>query len=206
MVDCLAPAIELEPADSRIQVLIDQFDANEIAKDEKRQKRAQRQAKIKSILKKYTQSQKLHNDGKIEQAIASYKNFIKISGHKELKDTRLQAERELANITKNFNEGIEKLNSECESPFKDQKLKEAYYACRQASQAIPVSKNQYVISIMNQSKNKLQLRMKPFYEEASINESVGNISIAKEYWQKIINQDVDAGSYYKMAQTKLGKY
>ena len=206
LLDCLAPAMELSPADSRIQVLIEQFDAKEFLKEEKRRKAAQRKATLQSILKKYTQSKKLHEEGKIEQAMTSYKKFIKISPHKELEETREQAERELASITADFNENIEKLNIECQTPFNTQQLKEAYYVCRKASKAIPASRKENILSIMEQAKNQLQIRMKPFYEEASINESLGNITTAKDYWKKIIQQDIDTGVYYQKAKVKLSNY
>ena len=48
--------------------------------------------------------------------------------------------------------------------------------------------------------------MKPLYEEASLNESVGNVGVAQEYWRKILEKDVKTGIYYKRAQEKLNKY
>jgi len=136
----------------------------------------------------------------------AYKKFIKISKHKELKDTREQAQRELATITKDFNDNIENLNNECEQPFQNKQFKEAYYTCLEASKSIPPSHNHHVHSIMDKSKEQLKIQMKPLYEEATINESMGNISTATDYWGKIIQQDVDSGIYYQKAKIKLKNY
>ena len=59
---------------------------------------------------------------------------------------------------------------------------------------------------MDQSKQSLETQMKPLYEEAGLNENVGNVNIAMEYWKKIINQDVNTGLYYQRAKEKVKKY
>ena len=206
LISCLNAAIELAPADGRIQGLIERFEAIEIEKEEKKKKIAERRKFISSISSKYNYAKSLHVKGKVLKAMKAYQHFISISNHRELKEKQALAQRELASIKKNFNNTNNKLNSECESFFTANNLQKAYYVCEAAKEKIPPPHNKKAISLMNQSKSTLELAMKPLYEEANLNESVGNISIAIEYWKKILDQDVKAGLYYNRAATKMAKY
>jgi len=206
LIGCLNPAMELSPSDGRLQGLIDKFDAIELEKTEKREKVAQRKAFINSIVKKYNHAKSLYRKGKVLKAMAAYQNFINISNHKELKEKRSLAQRELASIKQNFNDTNNRLNSTCESQFKGGQFRQAYYSCKTASRKIPEPYNKGAISLMERSRQKLELVMKPLYEEAALNESVGNVSVAKEYWNQILSKDVDTGSYYKKAEEKLNNY
>ena len=206
LVDCLNPAIELAPADSRIHTLTERFVAIELEKEEKRQRIAERKRFIGSIRSKYTYAKSLYKGGKILKSMSAYQHFINISNHKELKETRETAKRELASIKKNFNDTNKRLNRECEGQFNNQNFQKAYYTCKKASEKIPVPHNKKTLVFMDKARQKLEVKMRPIYEEASLNESVGNVSIAKEYWNKILSQDVNTGLYYKRAQEKLNKY
>ena len=206
LVDCLNPAIELAPADSRIHSLTERFDAIELEKEEKKQRLAERKKFINSIVRKYAHAKSLYKTGKVLKAMSAYQNFINISNHKELKDTRKTARRELANIKKNFNDTNNRMNSECESQFNSQEFQQAYYTCERAAEKIPDPHNKKVLSLMGKARQSLEIKMRPIYEEASLNESVGNVSIAQEYWGEILSQDVKTGLYYKRAKEKLNKY
>lgn len=206
LISCLNPAIELAPADGRIQGLIERFEAIEIEKEEKKKRIAERKRFINSISSKYNYAKSLYVKGKVLKAMKAYQHFISISNHRELKEKRELARRELANIKKNFNDTNNRLNSKCESFFKASEFQKAYYACEIAREKIPPPHNKKAINLMNKSKSTLELSMRPLYEEANLNESVGNISIAMEYWKKILDQDVNAGLYYNRAAKKMAKY
>lgn len=206
LIDCLNPAIELAPADGRIQGLIERFEAIEIEKEEKQRKIAERKRFINSISSKYNYAKSLYVKGQILKAMKAYQHFISISNHRELKEKRALAQRELASMKKNFNDNNNRLNSQCESFFNASKFQKAYYACETAKEKIPPPHNKKAINLMNKSKSTLEVAMRPLYEEANLNESVGNISIAMEYWKKILAQDVNAGLYYNRAAIKMSKY
>ena len=206
LMSCLQKAIELAPADTRIQTLIDRFQMIEIAKQEKAKRRQKRRKFIESIRKKYNHAKSLYKQGKVLKSITAYENFIKISQHKELAQQREQAQRELASIKKDFYDNIENLKKDCEQKYSAGSWREAYYICEQAGKKIPSSLNQSVLSLRDKARGQLEVQMKPLYEEASINESVGNVAVAKDYWNKILNKDVKTGLYYGRAKEKLGKY
>ncbi len=206
LVDCLEAAIELSPADGRIQGLIEQFDAIEMEKEENKRKIAERKQFINSIASKYTYAKNLYKSGKILKAMDAYQHFINKSNHKELKGKRALAQRELASMKKNFSDTNNRLTSECEAQFSNNRFQKAYYVCEKASYKIPEPYNKKAITVMNRSRQALEVTMKPLYEEASLNESVGNIMVAQEYWKKILSLDVNTGMYYKMAKEKMDRY
>ena len=206
LTSCLDPAIELAPADSRIYALIERFDAIQIEKEEQKQKAIKRKQLIKSVFKKYTYAKSLYKSGKVLKAMSAYQHFINISSHRELKSARKTAQRELAAIKKNFNDKNNKMSSECENEFKAGRFKKAYYTCKTASKKIPVPHNQKALTFKTRAREKLEVSMKPIYESAGLNESVGQVDAAKEDWNKILSQDVDTGLYYNRAKEKLNKY
>ena len=206
LVSCLNPAIELNPADSRIHALTDRFEAIELEKKEAQKRRTKRKKFISSIMKKYHYARSLKKSGKPLKTIAAYQDFIKASNHPELQKTRKEAQRELASFQKNFHDNNNKMNRACQSYFNSKNFKTAYYTCKKASQNIPNPHNKIALELMDQSKQSLETQMKPLYESAGLNESVGNISIAMEYWKKIINQDIKTGLYYQRAKEKVKKY
>ena len=206
LVACLNPAIELSPADSRIHSLTERFDAIELEKEERKQRIAKRKRFINSIIGKYKYAKSLYRSGKILKAMSAYQHFINISNHRELKEQQALATRELASIKKNFNDNNNRMHNKCKNQVNASQFQKAYYACEEAAQKIPSPHNKPAIALMQKSKQKLEIVMKPIYEEASLNESVGNVSIAQEYWKQILDQDVKAGIYYKRAQEKLDNY
>ncbi len=206
LVTCLNPAIELSPADSRIHILTEKFDAIEIEKEEKKQQIAERKQFIRSIANKYTYARSLYKSGKILKAMTAYRHFISSSNHRELKETRDKAQRELATIQKNFHDKNNKMHKECSSQFNANQFKIAYYTCRKAYRKIPPPHNAPSLKFMQKAKQTLEVEMKPIYEEANLNESVGNVSIAQEHWKKILKRDVDTGLYYNRAKEKMDKY
>ena len=206
LVTCLNPAIELSPADGRVQALTDQFDTNETLKEEKRKQIAERKKFIQSLAGKYNYAKSLHKKGRTLKAISAYQHFINISGHKELAQKRALAQRELASIKKEFQDNNSRMESTCKSYFSAKEFKKAYSACDIAGQKIPAPHNKNVLLFKEKAKNSLALIMKPLYEEANLNESVGNVSAAQGHWKKILNQDVPTGVYYKRAKDKLNKY
>ena len=206
LIACLNPAIELSPADSRIHSLTEKFDAIEMEKADKAERIAQRKKFIRSIASKYNYAKSLHTKGKTLKAIAAYQKFISISNHRELKEKRDLAKRELAHIKKTFNDRNNRMHGECDNEFSASQFQKAYYTCEKAAKQIPSPHNKPAIDLMAKSKQKLEIKMKPLYEEASLNESVGNVGVAQEYWRKILEKDVRTGIYYKRAQEKLNKY
>ena len=203
---CLQSATELSPADERIHALTDQFTTNETLKKEQERQRAERRKFIQSIASKYHYAKSLYKKGQTLKAISAYQNFINVSRHQELKQERAKAQRELASIKQKFQDRNNKMESSCKSHFKAKNFQKAYHACDKAVDKIPEPHNKNARRLRDSAQNKLELVMKPLYESANLNESVGNVSKAQEDWNKILQLDVPTGIYYKRAKAKLSKY
>ena len=206
LMSCLQPAIELSPADGRITSLVDQFDTNEVLEAAEQERKQKRRQFIQSIIAKYNYAKSLNKKGKTLEAMVAYEKFIKISNHKELTAKRDQAKRELTGIKKNFNNRINTLISGCEKKYQQKQWKKAFYACDSVSKVIPPPRNKPAVDVMEKAKDRLEIQMKPLYEEAAINESMGNVAVAKDYWNKILLKDVKAGIYYIRSKEKLDNY
>ena len=206
LVSCLNPAIELSPADNRIQSLIDRFDFNTEQKQQRAQQRAKRKRFIASLMKKYHKAKKLEGEGKVLKAISAYEDFIKVSQHKELSSQRSLAQRELSSIKQNYNSKVSELNARCESEFNRRNYKVAWSICNEGAKIIVAPRNKKMVLFKNKSQTALERMMKPIYEQAALNESTGNIEAAIGLWKKILERDVLAGRYYQMAKTKMKKF
>lgn len=53
---------------------------------------------------------------------------------------------------------------------------------------------------------ELRKKMQVLYQEAILEENIGNIDTAKDRWRKIVEQDIPNGEYYAKAISKLKKY
>ena len=48
--------------------------------------------------------------------------------------------------------------------------------------------------------------MQTIYSNSVLEESLGNIEAAKSMWRKILETDVESGTYYRRAESKLRNY
>lgn len=208
LMTCLKQALELAPADSRVQVLFEQYESKLARLSEIKRKKTIRRKKVQALLRQYEKAKKIRTAGKTIPAINSYKKFMRnSSNYRELASTRELAARELKDMTTRFEAKTKKLQTECENLLQAKKFKEAYYSCQQASEVLPpgAGKGQ-ILSAMKQAKARLQEQMKPLYEDAAIHESIGNIITARQKWNKILDQDIKSGFYYEKTQAKMRKY
>ena len=208
LMSCLKQALELAPADSRVQVLFEQYESKMARLEAKRQRTLLRRKKVQALIRQYEKAKQIRTAGKTIPAIKAYKKFMQNSTkYTELASTRQLAGRQLQDMTARFEAKTQKLQTECDKLLQSKKFKEAYYSCRQASEVLPPgAKKKQALSVMKQAKTRLQNLMKPLYEDASIHESIGNIITAKQKWNKILDQDIKSGFYYEKAQVKMSKY
>ena len=66
--------------------------------------------------------------------------------------------------------------------------------------------NEEALENIDVAKRKIRKKAKTIYQDAAIQESIGNISAAKEKWNQILDIDVKNGSYYKKSKRKLKRY
>ena len=201
---CLAPTIENDPENFEVTELISKMEMKLV---EKKQRQIQRQALKKSIknsLSIYNKAKQLKTDGKILKAISAYKSFLKKKHTSSVADTVQTAQQELENMETELDNKLTTAMTSCENLINSKKYKEAHQACQTALTVIPNHKPalQYIQTAVKEINKQLKI----LYEESVLNESLGQIEIAKKIWNKILEKDIPNGNYYKKARGKLDKY
>ncbi|MCB0390081.1 MAG: FHA domain-containing protein [Bdellovibrionales bacterium] len=125
-------------------------------------------------------------------------NFPDTKGHKEI------AERDLASAKTQLTKKVDELFGECKKNYNDRKFKEAIFACDKATSEDP--KNDEVLSFRKSILSELRKEMKLMYQDAILEENLGNVDAAKEKWKKIMELDIPSDEYYKKSESKLKKY
>lgn len=201
--NCLTEAIELDPEHPRVVELVQR------AEDRKREKTllAEQQKaaaqKRKQILSLLHVAQNYRKKGQLIKARSSYENFIsKADG--SLQSEKNQARRELASVSKNLKEKVSLLMEKCQVLGDAEKFKEAFYACDKAIQEDPSAKQAY--ELKDQYASVLRRKMKAIYQDAKLEESLGNLEAAKEKWKKIRSEDLESGDFHQKSTLKLRQY
>jgi tetratricopeptide (TPR) repeat protein len=83
-------------------------------------------------------------------------------------------------------------------------LKSAFNALKQAQRINP--DNEVVRGRMTSILRDLRKQMQAYYQEAILEESVGEVDSAKAKWKKIIETSVPEEEYFKKSTIKLKKY
>ena len=201
---CLTPTIENDPENFEVTELISKM---EIKLMEKTKRKEQRQALQKSIQRSmsiYNKAKKLKTDGKILQAISAYKSFLKRKNPSAVSDTVQTAQQELQDMETELDNKLTTAMTSCENLINNKKYKSAHQACKTALTVIPDHKP--ALQYIQTAVKEINKQLKSLYEESVLNESLGQIEIAKKIWREILEKDIPNGEYYKKARSKLDKY
>lgn len=114
------------------------------------------------------------------------------------------ATRDIAIARKELGKKVAQKLAECTSNFEKGTFKLAYTSCEEVLLEDPV--NASAIEMKNKSVSEIKKILKGVWDEAILEENMGNIDSAKEKWKKILDEDIKNGSYADKAQSKLKKY
>ncbi|MCB0357079.1 MAG: FHA domain-containing protein [Bdellovibrionales bacterium] len=117
---------------------------------------------------------------------------------------RSTAQRDLASAKSKLTQKVNSLFDECKKLHSDHKYKEAIIACDKAKAEDP--KNEEVVGFRNSVLSELRKEMKLIYQDAILEENLGNVDAAKEKWKKIMELDLPSDEFYKKSKSKLKKY
>lgn len=199
---CLQPAIELNPQDGLILDLQNLVKVQENSTQEKLEKEAQRLKLIQSGKSLFATGISSYKTGQLKLALKQLNDFI--NGNYGLNDELAEARRTLAAINKTLDQKLSEQLTLCQSAFEKADLKETILACEQVLKESP--NNEIAKSNKEKAFSQLKREMKNMYEDSSLEESMGNIELAKEKWQKILDTSLPEDDYYKKAKQKLKKY
>ena len=201
---CLAPAIENDPENFEVTELISKM---EIKLLEKEKQQTQKKALKKNIQKSqslYNKAKQLKTDGQILKAISAYKSFLKRKNPSAVDETVETAQQELQDMETELDNKLTTAMTSCENFINSKKYKSAHQACQTALTVIP--NHPPALQYIQTAQKELNKQLKVLYEESVLNESLGQIEIAKKIWKEILEKDIPNGEYYNKARSKLDKY
>lgn len=203
MESCLAPAKELDPENSEIQNLVLEVSKKEAERQRLEAERKDTQQKILRAKSMYAQAEELKNSGNLLGAIAAYNRFIN-SSLPDPDGLKSQAQRQIQAIQSEINKKIRDVLSESKKAQDSGNFRQAYDILESGKKINP--NDSEIPSQQKKIKLEVAKKMRPLYQEGVLEESVGNIEIAKEKWKQIIDKDIVNGEFYQKAYKKLKTY
>ncbi len=200
---CLQKAIELDPQHPNVVAYLEEIKQRELNKRNAAAQAAARRAQQKKGRSHLARAKKLAQKDELAKAIKTYKSFLS-AGYPGLSIEKSTANRELASVKKKLDTKINGLLEECEALKNNNKFKEAWLACDQASQEDP--SHSKAKELKKDTLSELRREMKSIYQDAILEESLGNVDAAKEKWRLIRKNDLEFDDFYKKATRKLKKY
>lgn len=200
--ECLAPAIQLNPEHEMLMKF-----RTEIAQQEEQRKtieaeKAFKEAQAAELEKQYKLaleiSQKDPYKGK-----QAFEDFLKLT-MVDPKKLQEKAKKDLKRLERKIKESIDTAISSVKSLVESGKHREAIIALERAAEMSP--QNDHLDEEIERIIEDLRKKMQNLYQEAILEENIGNIDTAKDRWKKIIELDIPNGEYYSKAKLKLKKY
>lgn len=200
--ECLAPAVEINPEHPAIIGLREQI----IKMDEERKLKAQEkllyETQVKELKDQYLKATKL-SDAEPLKGITALDEVMKstLPDPEKLKEKARKQKFDIENDTKKkVSEAISKSTTLVEGGA----YKEAIITLEKARLLSP--DDEQIPQTIEQTMSELRKKMQVFYQEAVVEENIGNVETAKEKWKKILEIDVPNGEYYQKSRLKLKKY
>lgn len=199
---CLQPAIELNPQDGFIIDLLNLVQVQENAIRDKQNRLAENKRRLKAGITLYESAVQHYRSGQLKLALKEFNAFI--NGNYDLSQENLQASRSVASIIKTLDENLREQLNICQTAFDKADLKEAIKSCDAVLKESP--ENETAKTTKAKAISQLKREMKSIYEDGSLEESMGNIELAKEKWQRILQLSLPEDDYYQKSKQKLKKY
>ena len=205
LAQCSQELASLDPLNADISAIkLEIMEKENLRQMEEQKKLAFRQL-IQSKKALYNRAKKLHDQNKDLPAISAYNVFLRATKKmRSLQSLRDQAQSARDSLQNKYDEELNRFYTACESKVKNNKMKEAYYACKKFLEFKEDDKR--AVEFMGVAKKTLQNKLKPIYEKSMAEESFAKIDEAKRLWSEILDTDIKEGYYYKKAQHHIKKY
>lgn len=201
--DCLSPIVQFNPEHSGIVALKSQVDQIISDRNIREAQRADYQARVNKHKALYDKAEALKRAAKPLQAIQAFGTVIQ-STLPDPHGLKGQSKRQIASIQENLARQQAVFESEAEQNHKRGNLKTAIISLKKAVEINP--DNEVIKGRLASMLQELRKQMQVFYQEAILEESVGEVEPAKTKWKKILDLSLPEEDYYKKAMIKLKKY
>lgn len=201
--DCLAPASQLSPSHPKIMALLAEVEAKlqEILQKKERRSRINQQGAKQNAL--YSRVLKEIEGMKPRRAIERLETVTQ-SPWEDPQNTKDQARRKIAELRAQINKIMAEGLADFERLMSQGKTREAVLAGRQAwelDRSNTVLQKKIADALVD-----LTRQMQPIYQEAVVEESVGDLENAKKKWRSIMEKSVPGEEYFIKSRSKLRRH
>lgn len=203
MDDCLSSVMALNPAHPEIMSLRAQAEELQNQRLMAEGRAADYRAQVRRRDAIFSRARDLLAKGDTDEAVRVFQSLI-ASSLPDPKNLRAEAKRQIASIQQNKVESQSVLQKQADEAYQKGDLKSAFNALKQAKRINP--DNEVVRGRMTSILRDLRKQMQAYYQEAILEESVGEVDSAKAKWKKIIETSVPEEEYYKKSTIKLKRY
>lgn len=199
---CLADAIQLNPEHDLILKL--RADVAKLEEDRKTREAelALRKAQVAELAKQYKIAFEIGEKDPLK-GIEAFKEFLKLTMPDP--DKLLEkAKADIKRLDKKIKVKVKEAISAVKGLVESGKHKDAIMALERATEVSP--NDETLRDEIDRITEELRKKMQTLYQEAILEENIGNIDTAKDRWRKILEQDIPNGEYFAKAKSKLKKY
>ncbi len=199
---CLDQLLILSPDHPVISELTSRWDANVQQEELNKTQHAEKERKIKVAKALYNNAKFKQDAGELNEAVKLYEKYI--NNQYADKTKKSDSEREVASLRKEIINIKTEFIANCKNSSDNGNLKETVTQCTKVLKKYP--NNPEVLELRDQALGQLRKKAKELFLDGNLEESLGNISAAKDKWKEILDFHVKSDEYYKKAKRKLKKY
>ncbi len=201
--DCLMPVITLDPSSPDIEKLKKDVEQQITDRQLKEVQRKDHQQKVQQLKSMYQNAMNQLAQGKPKSALESFQ-VVTRSTLPDPDDLKGKANNQIQQIKKQQSTQMSSWLKEIDSSKSSGDLKGAYALLLKALQQEP--ENEELRVKQQQILNELKRKMQSVFQEAILEENIGEVDSARAKWKKILESSVPDEDYYKKAKQKLKKY
>jgi len=200
---CLGPVIALNPDHPAMAELREKASELVAVRQEHQEQKAEYQSQVRRHKALFEKAEKVYQSGQPLQALTDYEAVVK-SKLADPENLKSKAQRQIASIQQKLSDQTSEFEKQADEASSHSDFKSAVLALKKAVVINP--DNETLKGKLNSAMAELKKSMQALYQDAILEESVGEVETAKTKWKKIIDQSLPDEDYYKKSKIKLKKY
>jgi pSer/pThr/pTyr-binding forkhead associated (FHA) protein/tetratricopeptide (TPR) repeat protein len=200
---CLTPVLEFNPEHPQIVAL--RNEVQRLVEDRKLKESAEEEnkEKIRKQNQLFAQSMLQANKAAPRDAIKIL-NRVVVSPYPDPNQTKKKAAARIESIKNKMREDGIVFQKQADEFFKQGKIKEGVLALKKVAEVDP--ENPDIAQKITNMTVELSKVMQPMYHDAIVEESIGELEVAKQKWKKILDQSFAGEEYFNKSRIKLRKH
>ena len=201
--NCISPAVEIDPENEEIQKMRGEIEAFQESSRIANIQKVEYQSQVRRLETLFQSANKVNPSSDPFGAIRKLQSVVN-SRLPDPKGRKKEAKRKIASTRSLISNKTKQYMSEADQLAASKNFKEAISVLRKARKFNPSDRS--IKSTINDYKNQISKKVRPLYQEAILEENMGNINVAKNKWKEIMDLDVRDGEYSKKSKKKLKQY